>query len=139
MHPGASPRRFDAVPVAWAQAGLEAWMAGEPVAHRQRFPSARPCRRGNSWSTGSRWLPAFAERAGAVARDQARRARAHVELATLAPGRSRRRLAYADLRYCTFANDARSVACVRDGHVIVMLVPAAESVTLRRLRERASY
>ncbi len=31
--------------------------------------------------------------------------------------------AYADLRGCTVANDARAIACLRDGHIIGMLAP----------------
>jgi hypothetical protein len=31
--------------------------------------------------------------------------------------------AYADLRGCTIANDARYIACVRDGHLIGMIAP----------------
>jgi hypothetical protein len=33
--------------------------------------------------------------------------------------------AYADLRSCTVANEGRVVACIRDGHLIGMLAPAA--------------
>ena len=31
--------------------------------------------------------------------------------------------AYADLRGCAIANDARAVACIRDGHLIGMVAP----------------
>jgi len=124
---GAPAVRLDAVPVAWAAQGLEAWMAKEPVVVSADLTQAKPLT-----DVASLGQPVHA---GSPRSPDGRSIAAGTKLGVLVragkswqlwrPADLEGAYAYADLRSCTVANDARAVACIRDGHLIGMLAPAA--------------
>jgi hypothetical protein len=124
--PGAPAVRLDPVPVAWGAAGLEAWMAGEPVAVSADLATAKPLGEigalGQSVHAGSPRSPdgrsiAIGTKLGALVRSGK-------GWQLWRPADLEGPYAYADLRGCAVANDARAVACVRDGRLVGMLAPA---------------
>jgi hypothetical protein len=122
---GAQAVRLDAVPGAWAALGLEAWMAGEPVAVNADLGGARPL-----GELGALGQPVHA---GSPRSPDGRSIVVGTKLGALVrsgkswqlwrPADLEGSYAYADLRACAVSNDARAVACVRDGHLIGMLAP----------------
>jgi hypothetical protein len=125
--PAALAARLDAVPVAWAASGLEAWMAGEPVVVSADLAQAKPL-----GEIGSLGLPVHA---GSPRSPDGRAIVLGTKLGALVrvgkswqlwrPADLEGAYAYADLRACTVANDAKALACIRDGHLIGMLAPGA--------------
>jgi hypothetical protein len=124
--PGASAVALETIPLAWGAAGLEAWMAGEPVVIAPDFTQARPV--GGVGSLGQN------VHAGSPRSPDGRSFARGTKLGVLVRGPKAWQMwrpadlegayAYADLRGCTAANDARAVACVRSGRLIAMLAPA---------------
>jgi hypothetical protein len=124
--PGAPAVKFDAVPVAWGSAGLEAWMAGEPVAVSPDLSTAKPL-----GELGSLGQPVHA---GSPRSPDGRSIVIGTKLGALVragkgwqlwrPADLEGAYAYADLRGCAVANEARAVACVRDGRLVGMLAAA---------------
>jgi hypothetical protein len=124
--PGAPAVRFDAVPVAWGGAGLEAWMAGEPVAVSADLTSARPL-----GELGSLGQPVHA---GSPRSPDGRSIVIGTKLGALVrtgktwqlwrPADLEGAYAYSDLRGCTVANEVRALACVRDGRLVGMVASA---------------
>jgi len=124
--PGAAAVRFDAVPVAWGPAGLEAWMAGEPVLVSADLTQAKPLT-----EVGSIGQPVHA---GSPRSPDGRSIALGTKLGVLVraakswqlwrPADLEGAYAYADLRACTVSNEARAVACVRDGRLVGMLAPS---------------
>jgi hypothetical protein len=124
--PGAPPVRLSPIPVAWDKVGLEAWMAGEPMLVSPDLLSVKPLSTtallGQPVHAGSPRSPdgrsfAVGTRLGALVRTLA-------ALQLWRPGDLQGTWAYSDLRFCTASNEARAVACVRDGRVIVMVAPS---------------
>jgi hypothetical protein len=124
---GAQALRLDAVPVAWAAQGLEASMAGEPSAVSADLAGVKPLAElgslGQPVHAGSPRSPdgraiALGTKLGALVR-------AGKSWQLWRPGDLEGAYAYADLRACTAANDARAIACIRDGHLVGMLAPAS--------------
>jgi hypothetical protein len=124
--PGAPAVRLAPTPIAWDKAGLEAWMAGEPVLVAPDFSTVKPLSAtaalGQPVHAGSPRSPdgrsfAVGTRLGALVRTP-------TAFQIWRPADLEGTWAYSDLRFCTASNDARAVACVRDGRVIVMLAPS---------------
>jgi hypothetical protein len=121
--PGAPPLRLGAVPVDWGGAGLEAWVAGEPVLVSPDLAQAQPlsgwlqepAHAGSPRSPDSRAM-VFGTKLGALVRTPQ-------GFQLWRPADLEGAYAYADLRACTIADGARAVACVRDGRLIGMLPP----------------
>jgi hypothetical protein len=112
-------------PIAWDKAGLEAWMAGEPVLVSPDMGSVKPLSPtallGQPAHAGSPRSPdgrsfAVGTRLGALVRTP-------TTYQLWRPADLQGTWGYSDLRFCTASNDARAVACVRDGRVIAMLAP----------------
>ena len=125
--PSAPAARLDPVPVAWAAAGLEAWMAGEPVVVGADLGQAKPL-----GEMGSLGQPVHAGsprspdgRAIVIGTKLGALVRAGKSWQLWRPADLEGAYAYADLRACTIANDAKALACIRDGHLIGMLAPSA--------------
>jgi hypothetical protein len=124
--PGAPAARLDAVPVAWGPMGLEALMAGEPVAVTPDLSTAKPL-----GEIGSLGQPVHA---GSPRSPDGRSIVMGTKLGALVragktwqlwrPADLEGAYAYADLRGCAVANETRAVACVRDGRLIGMLATA---------------
>jgi hypothetical protein len=121
--PGAPAVRIDGVPVAWGAAGLEAWMAGEPMASTPDLTQVKPLAEvgtlGQPVHAGSPRSPdgqsiVMGTKLGALVR-------AGKSWQLWRPGDLEGAYAYADLRGCTISNDARAVACVRDGRLVGMM------------------
>jgi hypothetical protein len=124
--PGAPPVRLNPTPIAWDKAGLETWMAGEPVLVSPDMGSVKPLSPtallGQPAHAGSPRSPdgrsfAVGTRLGALVRTP-------TTYQIWRPADLQGTWAYSDLRFCTASNDARAVACVRDGRVIAMLAAA---------------
>ena len=117
--------RFEVVPVAWASAGLTAWIAGEPVQVAPDLSTATPLPAVGGVSqpvhAGSPRSPDGGSMALATKLGVLVRARGGWQL--WRPADLQGAYAYANLRACTIANDAAAVACVRDGRLIGMLAP----------------
>jgi hypothetical protein len=123
--PGAYATPLETIPLAWGAAGLEAWMAGEPVVIAPDFAQARPVSGvgslGQNVHAGSPRSP--------DGRSFARGTKIGVLVRTpnawqmWRPADLEGAYAYADLRGCTASNDARTIACVRSGRVIAMIAP----------------
>jgi hypothetical protein len=123
--PGAVNAPLETIPLAWGAAGLEAWMAGEPVVIAPDFTQARPI--GGVGSLGQN------VHAGSPRSPDGRSFARGTKLGVLVrtpkswqmwrPADLEGAYAYADLRGCTAANDARAVACVRAGRLVVMTAP----------------
>jgi hypothetical protein len=119
--PGGVRPNVDAVPLGWGTS-LEAWMAGEPVTVETGAPQARalasdalftqPMHVGSARSPDGSAI-AIGTPFGALVR-----ARSAWQL--WRPGDRDGGAAYAGLGACTASNEARSVACVRDGRAVVL-------------------
>jgi hypothetical protein len=123
--PGAPVVRIDGVPVAWGSAGLEAWMAGEPMLVPSDLGQVKPLSEvgtmGQPVHAGSPRSPdgqsiVIGTKLGALVRSGK-------SWQLWRPADLEGAYAYADLRGCAIANDARAVACVRDGRLIGMIAP----------------
>jgi hypothetical protein len=123
--PGAPVVRIDGVPVAWGAAGLEAWMAGEPMLVPSDLGQVKPLSEvgsmGQQVHAGSPRSPdgqsiVMGTKLGALVRSAK-------SWQLWRPADLEGSYAYADLRGCTISNEARAVACVRDGRLIGMLAP----------------
>jgi hypothetical protein len=124
--PGSPPARLWPTPIAWDKAGLEAWMAGEPVLVLPDFGSVKPLSAtaslGQPVHAGSPRSPdgrsfAIGTRLGVLVRTP-------TSFQIWRPADLQGPWGYSDLRFCTASNDARAIACVRDGRVIAMLPPS---------------
>ncbi|MET0594683.1 MAG: hypothetical protein ABW133_18425, partial [Polyangiaceae bacterium] len=126
--PGAGAAPIEMIPLAWGAAGLEAWMAGEPVVIAPDFSQARPI--GGVGSLGQN------VHAGSPRSPDGRSFARGTKLGVLVrtpkawqmwrPADLEGAYAYADMRGCTAANDARAVACVRSGRLVVMTGPGGQ-------------
>jgi hypothetical protein len=123
--PGAPAVRIDAVPVAWGTAGLEAWMAGEPMQVAPDLTQVKPLpdvgTLGQPVHAGSPRSPdgqsiVIGTKLGALVRSAK-------SWSLWRPADLEGAYAYADLRGCTISNDGRAVACAREGRLIVMIAP----------------
>jgi hypothetical protein len=123
--PAAPAVRFEGVPVAWGPVGLEAWMAQEPILVSSDLTQVKPLSEvgalGQPVHAGSPRSPdgrsiVIGTKLGALVR-------AGKSWQLWRPADLEGAYAYADLRGCTISNDARSVACVRDGRLVGMIAP----------------
>ena len=123
--PGTPAAVLQMVPVAWGTAGLEAWMAGEPIVVSPDLTQARPISGvgslGQQVHAGSPRSPdgrSFAQgtKLGVLVRTPK-------SWQLWRPADLDGAYAYADFRGCTASNDARAVACIRSGRLIGMLAP----------------
>jgi len=123
--PGAPAVRLDTVPVAWGPLGLEAWMAGNPILVSPDLTQAKPLSEvgalGQPVHAGSPRSPDG--RSIVVGTKLGALVRAVKSWQLWRPADLEGAYAYADLRGCTISNDARSVACVRDGRLVGMSAP----------------
>jgi hypothetical protein len=122
---GAPTVRLEGVPVAWGAVGLEGWMGGEPILVSSDMTQVKPLS-----EVGALGQPVHA---GSPRAPDGRSIVVGTKLGALVrvakawqlwrPADLEGAYAYADLRSCTISNDARMVACVRDGRLVGMIAP----------------
>jgi hypothetical protein len=123
--PGARELSLDPIAIAWGGAGLEAWVAGEPMLltpDLQAKPLLHDASLGQPAHAGS---PRSSDgRSFAIGTPLGALVRTAKGYQLWRPADLAGAYAYGNLHGCTAANDARAVACVRDGRVLGMTPPA---------------